>query len=85
MLTWAQLGRHAKPVALANIKGFWNPLRELLEHMQAQGFLSKAFIGRSGEVPYHLVPTIGELIPTLRAAVAAMPEVKPGADVAKVM
>ena len=85
MLTWAQLGRHAKPVALANIKGFWDPLKELLEHMQAQGFLAKHFIGRSGEVPYHLVPTVAELIPTLRDAVAALPEVKPGADAARVM
>ena len=25
-LTWAQLGRHKKPILLANIDGFWDPL-----------------------------------------------------------
>ena len=86
MLTWAQLGRHAKPVALANINGFWNPLRELLSHMESQGFLAKTFLGRSGAVPYHLVPTVAEIIPTLREAVAAQPRPPvEAADAAKVM
>ena len=34
-LTWQQLGRHAKPVLLANIDGFWEPLLALLAHMRA--------------------------------------------------
>ena len=25
-LTWQQLGRHSKPILLANIEGFWEPL-----------------------------------------------------------
>ena len=25
-MTWAQLGRHKKPILIANIKGFWDPL-----------------------------------------------------------
>ena len=29
MLTWQQLGRHAKPILLANIDGFWEPLLAL--------------------------------------------------------
>jgi uncharacterized protein (TIGR00730 family) len=86
MLTWAQLGRHAKPVVLANIKGFWDPLSDLLKHMQSQGFLSKAFIGLSGEIPYYTVPTVAEIVPTLQTALAQQPAVKPGvADAAKVM
>ncbi len=36
-LTWAQLGRHAKPVVVANIGGFWDPLRVLLDHMKDEG------------------------------------------------
>src|ERR1700745_2833391 len=28
-LTWKQLGRHAKPVLLADIGGFWGPLLDL--------------------------------------------------------
>jgi hypothetical protein len=86
MLTWAQLGRHAKPVLLVNVKGFWDPLRDLLVHMESQGFLSKAFIGLTGEVPYYIVPTVAEIVPTLRAAIAAQPPPKVDAkDAAKVM
>ena len=39
IMTWAQLGRHRRPVVLANIGGFWDPLLQLLEHMDAEGFL----------------------------------------------
>src|SRR6202022_2973323 len=38
-LTWAQLGRHTKPVLLANIDGFWEPLLALLAHMRATQFI----------------------------------------------
>ena len=38
-LTWAQLGRHKKPILLANIKGYWDPLLTLIDHMRAQEFL----------------------------------------------
>ena len=38
-LTWQQLGRHTKPVLLANIDGFWEPLLALLTHMRATEFI----------------------------------------------
>jgi uncharacterized protein (TIGR00730 family) len=38
-LTWQQLGRHSKPVLLANIEGFWEPLFALLAHMRATQFI----------------------------------------------
>ncbi len=38
-LTWAQLGQHEKPVLLANIEGFWQPLIDLLEHMRDERFI----------------------------------------------
>src|SRR6201998_2718008 len=38
-LTWKQLGRHAKPVLLANIDGFWEPLLDLIAHMRATQFI----------------------------------------------
>jgi uncharacterized protein (TIGR00730 family) len=41
-LTWAQLGRHKKPILLANIKGYWDPLLTLIDHMRAQQFLPAA-------------------------------------------
>ena len=30
-MTWAQLGRHKKPILIANINGFWDPLLALLD------------------------------------------------------
>jgi hypothetical protein len=38
-MTWAQLGRHKKPILLANIKGFWDPLCALLDHMKRLEFI----------------------------------------------
>lgn len=42
-LTWKQLGRHAKPVLLANIDGFWEPLFALLAHMRETEFIRPGF------------------------------------------
>lgn len=42
MLTWAQLGLHKKPIAILNIDGFYNPLRELIQTMVDKGFLKDA-------------------------------------------
>ena len=33
-ITWAQLGRHSKPILIANIEHFWDPLCALLDHME---------------------------------------------------
>jgi uncharacterized protein (TIGR00730 family) len=38
-LTWVQIGQHKKPILLANINGFWDPLRDLLDHMEKLGFI----------------------------------------------
>ena len=37
--TWSQLGLHRKPVALLNVKGFWDPLVRQLDHMTEVGLL----------------------------------------------
>jgi uncharacterized protein (TIGR00730 family) len=39
ILTWAQLGLHAKPIGLLNTAGYFNPLLAWLDHMVAEGFL----------------------------------------------
>src|SRR5215813_7996526 len=41
-LTWAQLGRHSKPIVLVNIEGFWAPFIELLAHMRREGFIRES-------------------------------------------
>jgi uncharacterized protein (TIGR00730 family) len=38
-LTWSQLGRHAKPIVLLNVEGFWDPLLKLFDRMGGQGFI----------------------------------------------
>ena len=43
VLTWAQLGLHAKPVILINHKGYWDKLLELIDHMIEQGFADASF------------------------------------------
>lgn len=39
MITWGQLDRHNKPIAFANLNGFWNPFITLIDHMAEGGFL----------------------------------------------
>ena len=46
MLTWAQLRRHARPVAVLDVGGFWQPLSELLDRMEGAGFLHNAAAAR---------------------------------------
>jgi uncharacterized protein (TIGR00730 family) len=38
-ITWVQLGRHRKPILLANIKNFWEPLCALIDHMRSLEFI----------------------------------------------
>jgi uncharacterized protein (TIGR00730 family) len=40
VLTWAQLGLHAKPCALLNVQGFFAPLLRLFDDQVRSGFLS---------------------------------------------
>ena len=39
IMTWAQLGRHRKPIVFANVAGFWNPMLALIDHMRTEGFV----------------------------------------------
>lgn len=45
ILTWAQLGLHAKPIGLLNVAGFFDPLRAWLDHAVREGFLRAAHRG----------------------------------------
>lgn len=38
VLTWAQLGLHAKPILLVDVDGYWQPLLALIDHAIAEGF-----------------------------------------------
>jgi uncharacterized protein (TIGR00730 family) len=74
--TWAQLERHAKPVLMVNIGGFWDPLIALFRRMTDDGFLHKPFLGHADhkvDLPVIIVKTVGEIIPALQARVARTP------------
>jgi uncharacterized protein (TIGR00730 family) len=61
-LTWKQLGRHAKPVLLANIDGFWEPLQALITHMR-----KAQFIRANLEVDLLKAERVEDILPRLRA------------------
>ena len=62
-LTWAQLGRHAKPIVLVNIDGFWAPFLTLLQHMREE-----AFIRADMNVRFLTVDRIADALPAIHAA-----------------
>jgi uncharacterized protein (TIGR00730 family) len=68
-LTWKQLGRHQKPVLLANVDNFWEPLFALLAHMRSTQFI------RSGlSVDILKAERVEDILPRLRDAVAGISE-----------
>jgi uncharacterized protein (TIGR00730 family) len=42
ILTWAQLGIHAKPSAILNVEGYFDGLTGFLDHAVREGFLTEA-------------------------------------------
>jgi uncharacterized protein (TIGR00730 family) len=68
-LTWQQLGRHSKPILLANIDGFWEPLLALLAHMRATQFIRPSLA-----VEILKAERVQDILPSLRAAAARVPE-----------
>ena len=68
-LTWAQLGRHKKPILIANVDRFWDPLLKLLDHMREVEFIRDGLI-----VNPLVVEHVEDILPKLTAAVRAVPE-----------
>jgi uncharacterized protein (TIGR00730 family) len=68
-MTWAQLGRHKKPILLANVEGFWEPLCALIEHMTTMQFI------RAGLTINLLVANrVEDILPKLSEAARAVAE-----------
>jgi uncharacterized protein (TIGR00730 family) len=65
-LTWAQLGRHDKPVVLANVAEFWKPLQGLLDHMRQEAFIRPGL-----EVRYSIIDDIEQVVPHISRAFEA--------------
>ena len=56
--TWAQLDRHAKPIILCNINGYWDPLLSLFSHMRMEKFIREGL-----EFRMDVVETAPDVIP----------------------
>lgn len=65
-LTWSQLGRHAKPIVLVNIEGFWDPLLVQFESMVAEGFIRPGL-----DLNLLVVDRVEDIIPAIERAVAS--------------
>ena len=68
-LTWAQLGRHKKPILIANIKGFWQPLCALLDHMKALEFIRPGL-----EFDMLVADRVEDILPMLQKAAESVPD-----------
>src|SRR6266540_2164321 len=68
-LTWAQLGRHKKPILILNVARFWDPLCQLLEQMERLDFI------RAG-LPVKLLVAdhVEEILPKLFEAARSVSE-----------
>jgi uncharacterized protein (TIGR00730 family) len=62
-MTWAQLGRHSKPILLLNAAGFWKPLLVLFAHMRTNGFIRPGL-----ELNYLVAERVEEVLPMLADA-----------------
>jgi uncharacterized protein (TIGR00730 family) len=68
-MTWAQLGRHQKPILLANIERFWDPLCALLDHMEELQFIRPGLA-----VDYLVAERVDDILPVLRKAMERVAE-----------
>jgi uncharacterized protein (TIGR00730 family) len=67
-MTWQQLGRHNKPILLANIDNFWEPLLSLLSHMRVTEFIRPSL-----NIDVLMAERVEDILPRLRAAAALAP------------
>jgi len=61
--TWAQIGVHAKPIALLDLDGYYQPLLAFLRGVVASGFLVPARLDGLG-----VCPDVASIVAHLRAA-----------------
>jgi uncharacterized protein (TIGR00730 family) len=68
-MTWAQLGRHKKPILIVNIARFWDPLCVLLDHMK-----QSAFIRDGLTINLLVADRVEDILPKLTEAARAVAE-----------
>jgi uncharacterized protein (TIGR00730 family) len=70
-LTWIQLGRHSKPLVIADIGGFWRPLLTLFAHMHNSGFIREGY-----DVRYIVAERVEDILPIIMAAARRTPQIE---------
>jgi len=68
-MTWAQLGRHRKPILIANINGFWDGLLGVFDHMNQGGFIHSGT-----RLNYLVADDVEAILPMLTAAAELVSE-----------
>ena len=67
VLTWSQLGLHAKPTGFLNISGYFDDLLRFLDHAVAEGFLGEAHrrLLQAETEPERLLDAMEAWVPTI--------------------
>jgi uncharacterized protein (TIGR00730 family) len=42
--TWSQIGYHAKPVGVLNVRNFYQPMKTFLQHIVDEGFVRQSYL-----------------------------------------
>lgn len=75
-LTWSQLGRHHKPIVLANLEDFWSPLLGLLSQMRDETFIRQGL-----EVSFDVVDEAAAIVPRIEASWSTLVDDGDDADI----
>ena len=62
IITWRQLSLHQKPIIIANIDGYWDPLEKLIQNISSENYIPRGHDGL-----FTFVSCIAEILPILRA------------------
>ena len=65
IITWAQLGLHAKPCGLFDVHGYYEPLLTLVDRMAAEGFIKEQHKGLvlAAETPEEMLAAMRAYVP----------------------
>ena len=65
IITWKQLNLHDKPIVLADIDGYWQPFKALLDHVA-----DNRYMARNNPPLIRWAASVQEIIPALQASPA---------------
>ena len=62
IITWRQLGIHDKPICIANIKNYWDPFLNMINHTIKSGFMRESDINT-----FSVVENTADILPKLES------------------